>query len=334
MKNKSTPKSLHLQSVIDSAINNGKDLIVKSEELVNELAPPETFSENERIRILVGLTELASHSSENYELYEGCIQKIFDAIPNAERATILIDFRGELRPVKWIPREQSYYSETYSKKTRDEKKAISWLLKYAKGSISDSLVDVAAAMYAPMIRNGKVIGVLHVDSTSLVEGFTKSELDMLSVIASVLALSLKPGVGEKVIPAVFISYSHTDSVIANKIKRDLRRNGISVWIDERIKPGDDAWRKQLVVAIQEQPCFVFLMTENSMSSAYCQWELDTAKRWKKVILPVMIKQVDVPLPIKRLQYIDFRDNYGDGLARLITAIKENKPEQVAGLNRK
>jgi hypothetical protein len=297
------------------------DLFIKNEELVDEFTPPKSFSENERIRILVEITELATHSSENYELYEGCIQKVFDAIPNAERATILVDFRGELRPVKWIPREQSYYSETYAKKTRDEKKAVSWLRKYAKGSISDSLVDVAAAMYAPMIRNGGVIGLLHVDSTSLIEGFTKSELDMLSVIASVLALSLKSDANEQVVPSVFISYSHEDSAIANKIKGDLRRNGISVWIDERIKPGDDAWLKQLAIAIREQHYFLFLMTRDSVSSEYCQWELDTAQSLKKTIIPVMIEQADVPITIKRLQYIDFRESYKDRLIKLIDAFK-------------
>ena len=330
MKKKSSPKLPLAKKDRKPAPDRKEDYIVTNEEPVDGLTPPASFSENEKIRILVEFVELATHSSENYELYEGCLLKVFGAIPNAERATVLLDFRGEMRPIKWIPRGQSYYSETYAKKTKIEKKAVSWLRKYEKGKISESLVDVAAAMYAPMIRNGNVIGMLHVDSTSLVEGFTKPELDTLNVIASVLALSLKPGADEQKVPSVFISYSHKDSVIANKIKRDLRRNGISVWIDERIKPGDEAWKKQLAVAIQEQPCFVFLMTENSISSVYCQWELDTAKRWKKVILPVMIEQVDVPLPIKRLQYIDLRDNYGDELARLITAIKENKPEQVAG----
>ena len=228
MSAKITPKSISKQGSIDPSTSQQKDLIIKNEELINEFVPPKSFSENERIRILVELTELAVYSRENYELYEGCIRKIFDAIPNSERATILVDFRGELRPVKWIPREQSYYSETCAKKTRDEKKAVSWLRKYAKGSISDSLVDVAAAMYAPMIRNGRVIGLLHVDSTSLIEGFTKPELDLLTVIASVLALSLKPDAGEQILPSAFISYSHKDSAIANKIKGDLRRNGISV----------------------------------------------------------------------------------------------------------
>lgn len=327
------PTSQSSRVTKDSAADSQEEFIVTSEEPVDVFIPPKSFSENDRIQILAEIiqtlaeiTELATHSRENYELYEGCIQQVFKAIPNAERATILIDVRGEMRPVKWIPREQSYFSETYAKKTRIEKKAVSWLRRHEKGKISESLVNVAAAMYAPMIRNGNVIGILHVDSISLVEGFTKSELDTLSVIASVLALALKPGADEQKVPSVFISYAHKDSAIANKIKGDLRRHGISVWIDERLKPGDEAWKKQLAVAIQEQPCLAFLMTKKSVSSEYCQWELDTARRWKKIILPVMVEAADVPGPIQRLQYIDLRDNYADGLARLVTAIKESKPE--------
>ena len=227
------------QATIDPSFDPEEDMMVTNEELIDELAPPKSFSENERIRILAEIMDIAIHSHTSIELYEGCIRKIFDAIPNAERATILVDQGGELFPVKHIPRDQAYYSETYARETKDKRKAFSWLRKDAKSKIPDSMFEAAAAMYAPMIRNGLVMGVLHVDSTSLIEGFAKSELDTLSVIASVLALSLKSTTNEHVTPSVFISYSHKDSRFANKLKGDLRRNGISVWIDERLQAADE-----------------------------------------------------------------------------------------------
>jgi hypothetical protein len=321
MSDKPIPKS----SVIGSSAGQ-EDLIITNEESVDEFTPPESFSESERIHILAEIMDIATHSRENAELFEGCIQKIFNIIPNAERATILVDFRGELHPVKWIPREQAYYSETCARETKEKRKSFSWLRKYATGEISDSMYDVAAAMYAPMIRNGRVIGVVHVDSTSLIEGFTKSELDMVSVIASTLALSLQPGVGEQVVPSVFISYSHKDSRIANKIKGDLRRNGISVWIDERLKAADKAWLKQLEIAIREQQYFLFLMTPNCIESKSCQWELKTAKRLKKNIVPLLIEKTEVPASISKLEYIDFCEGYDKGWVILLETVQRKKQE--------
>jgi len=301
---------------------NNEDLIATNEQLIEEVIPPEAFSEDERIRILAEISEIAAYSRTNGELYEGCIQKIFKAIPSAERATILIDFHGELLPKKHIPREQSYHSETYAKKTRDTRKAISWLRKFSKDAIPESMINVVAAMYAPMIRNGKVIGVLHADSVKQIQGFTKSELDILSVIASVLALSIKQFNNDELkTSSVFISYAHADSPIANKIKGALRRNGISVWIDERLKAGDQAWQKQLEIAIREQNNFLFLMSPTSVSSEYCQWELTKAQGMNKRIISVMLTDgTKVPESIIDKQYINFINDYGKGLTSLVETI--------------
>jgi hypothetical protein len=303
-------------------MGNNEDLIVTNETLIEEVIPPETVGEDQRISILAEISELAAYSRTNGELFEGCIQKVFQAIPTAERATILVDFHGELLPKKHIPRDQSYHSETYARKTRDTRKAISWLRRFTKEAIPDSMIEVVAAMYAPMLRSGKVIGVLHADSTKQIQGFTRSELELFSVIANVLALSIKQfNNDEPGTPSVFISYAHVDSQIANKIKGDLRRNGVSTWIDERLKAGDQAWQKQLEIAIREQHNFLFLMTPSSVASEYCLWELKTALELNKRIISVMLTAgTEVPKPIRDSQYINFTNDYSKGLISLVETI--------------
>jgi hypothetical protein len=176
-------------------------------------------------------------------------------------------------------------------------------------------------MYAPMIRNGKVIGVLHADSFSVTEGFSKPELDILSVIASVLALSFQPMGNEYAVPSVFISYSHKDSEFANKLKGDLRRNSISVWIDERLRAADEAWLKQLGIAIRGQRYFLFLMTPECIESEYCQWELKIALELKKIIIPLLVDgKASAPEAIADLQHIDFTSNYEKSLNLLAQTI--------------
>jgi hypothetical protein len=321
MKKKPASKSFDKHESIDLGVDRKKGFIITNEESVDEFTPPESFSENERIRILVEIMDIATHSRTNSELYEGCIQKIFVAIPNVARTTILVDMDGELFPVKYAPREQAYHSETHAKEARDKRKAFSWARKYAEGRIPRSTFDAVAAMYAPMIRNGKVVGVLHADSLSLIEGFSKSELDIFSVIASILGMSFQAAGDEYAVPSVFISYSHKDAEFANTLKGDLRRNGISVWIDERLRAADDAWRKQLEIAIQGQRYFLFLMTLDSIASEYCQWELKIAHDLEKTIVPLLIDgTIAAPKTIADLQHIDFTNNYDKGLNLLSQTI--------------
>ncbi|HLO32068.1 MAG TPA: TIR domain-containing protein [Anaerolineales bacterium] len=316
------PKSIYEQEPVNQPADQTEDFIVTGEESINETIPPEAFSEDERIHILAEITDMATHARSDHELYEGCLQKIFAAIPRVERATILVDLGGELFPIKHFPREQAYYSETYAAQAKHKRKAFSWLRKHAESEIPESMFDVVAAMYTPMVRNGKVVGVLHVDSTSLIEGFSRSELDMLNVIASILALALssKSPTDEPTIPSVFISYSHEDAQFANKLKGDLRRNGISVWIDERLKPAEETWLDQLTIAIREQRYFLFLMSERSISSEYCQWELNMAQSFERNIIPILLEKIDLPPSLAPLQYIDFSSDARKGLDLLTETI--------------
>ena len=319
MSNKLIRGSTSSKRDIDDVLMR-EGLTITNEEVVDELLPPDAFSEDERISILADFTGLAINFQTNAELYEGCIQKIFDVIPNVERATILMELGGELFPVKYVPREQAFYSETFVKETRDRRTAFSWLRKTAKSKIPKSTFDAVAAMYVPMIKDRNVIGVLHVDSKSRIDGFTKPELDTLSVIANILALSIKSTLTEQVVPSVFISYSHKNTNFAKKLKGDLRRNGISVWIDERLKAADEAWLKQLAVAIQKQDYFLYLITPDSEVSKYCEWELNTAQSFNKTIVPLMVKNAVMPITISGLQFIDFRQGYTDGLSMLLQTI--------------
>jgi pSer/pThr/pTyr-binding forkhead associated (FHA) protein len=297
--------------------------IITNVEPVDELAPPSLISEDERIGVLAEIMEIAAKAQTNPELFEGCIQKIRAAIPNAERVTILTGEDNELLPVKYYPREQPYYSNTFVNKARLDRVAFSWALQDNSNiNRPESVFNAVAAMYSPMLRNKQVVGVLHVDSKSLVEGFSKLELDTLSVIANTIALALKPSKSEVITPSVFISYAHKDARKVNRLKNDLRRNGISVWIDDRLKIADEAWLKQLAIAIREQAFFLFVMSPNSVASTYCEWELHTAINLKKPIIPIMMKKAEVPLTIRAQQYIEFGRDYENALRKLVQRLQQ------------
>lgn len=295
---------------------------IQAEEIINETTLSSSISEHERISHLAAITDIASHAKTPEELYEGCIQEMLKAIPNAERATILIADDNEFLPIKFYPRNRSYFSSSMVKLSLRDRKAFIWKrMEETQKRIPESMVDAVAAIYAPMILNGRVLGVLHVDSTSYLRSFFKPDMDTLGIIAGSIARVVPYKRPEKITPSVFISYSHSNRKFVYKLANDLRRWGVSVWMDDRLKPADISWRKQLAVAIKEQLGFIFVVTPKGVASEYCLWELETALKFEKRIIPIMYQKAEMPQKIAIQQYINFERRYKNGFDLLIETIE-------------
>jgi len=116
-------------------------------------------------------------------------------------------------------------------------------------------------------------------------------------------------------PRIFLSYGHDEyASLALRIKRDLEAQGNEVWFDlERLKTGGD-WERYIedgldfASAVPELGRFLLLMTPHSVRrpDGYCLNELARALTRNLPVIPVMVVQVEPPLSIGRLQYLDMR----------------------------
>ena len=87
---------------------------------------------------------------------------------------------------------------------------------------------------------------------------------------------------------VFISYSHQDKNIAERICKILQGYGISFWIDlEGVRHGDD-FKEDIVDAIEISKILLFISSANSNQSRNTIKEVGLAEKNNKVILPVRI----------------------------------------------
>lgn len=87
---------------------------------------------------------------------------------------------------------------------------------------------------------------------------------------------------------VFISYSHQDKAIAERICSMLDEYKISYWIDhEGVRHGDD-FKEDIVNAIVSSKILMFISSENSNKSRNTIKEVGLAEERNKVILPVRI----------------------------------------------
>jgi hypothetical protein len=74
---------------------------------------------------------------------------------------------------------------------------------------------------------------------------------------------------------VFISYSRNDSLFVDRLAKDLKLNGISVWLDKwEIEPGDyipDTIGK----ALESCRCFLLILSADSAGSPWVLHEWNT-----------------------------------------------------------
>ncbi len=98
---------------------------------------------------------------------------------------------------------------------------------------------------------------------------------------------------------VFLSYSAADHKFAERLREELRRHGLSVWIDkEDLKPGSE-WQQQIQDAIRSADDILVLVGSQSTDDPTQQltWQAALEAVWQdphKRLIPVLLR--DAPLP--------------------------------------
>lgn len=300
---------------------------------VHETQPPQELTEDKLLDVLARVSTIGAHSQGVRAKLEGLMREIADAFPRAERRTLMLVEDGEIVPYVYWPPDRAYVSFTLANEAVRSKQALRWQ-EQQEGSdepLAPSLLGTRAALYAPMLADGRVVGVIHLDSSVGATEFDKDDLKLLSVIANTAGPAVKTDDERGHIPSVFISYAHVDQVFADRLTSDLRRRGIKVYIDRRLRSGED-WRAQLALAIENTDALVFVISPECVASEYCAWELATALAAGRKVFPVMYRPAEAPEAIAALQYVTVGD-YEKGVAELAERLHEFRnppPPEPAG----
>ncbi|MDQ2693587.1 MAG: TIR domain-containing protein, partial [Chloroflexota bacterium] len=117
----------------------------------------------------------------------------------------------------------------------------------------------------------------------------------------------------------FISYSRVNKSFALKLARELKEAGFPVWLDQLDIPAGARWDDEIEKALRECGIFLTILTPDSISSENAKDEIGYAIDHGKRILPVLLEECEIPLRLRRFQYVDFTSmNYDQG----VTAAKE------------
>lgn len=124
---------------------------------------------------------------------------------------------------------------------------------------------------------------------------------------------------------IFLSYSHNDTDIMERVCESLRAVGLTVWTDEGIKPGTPLWKDSIEEAIEKTGCLVVILSPEAKKSKWVKRELEYAEIQEKPIIPLLGKgeiKNAVPFAIIGMQLIDITTEFGFGISKLASHVKD------------
>jgi hypothetical protein len=127
---------------------------------------------------------------------------------------------------------------------------------------------------------------------------------------------------------IFVSYAREDDSFVRRLAGDLRDRGLPVWLDQwNIERGQN-WDRAIATGIEGCGVFLIVLSPAAVASDAVLNELDMALEEEKRVIPVRLEPCELPLRIRRRQYLDFSERvYADALGDLLSDLGAS-PEMV------
>jgi tetratricopeptide (TPR) repeat protein len=139
---------------------------------------------------------------------------------------------------------------------------------------------------------------------------------------------------------VFVSHSSVDKPWVHRLITDLKRYGVSVWLDENeIRPGD-LFVKALEQGIEQSRAVALVVSPESMASGWVEQEYSRAvmlaqrKTDPLQLIPVLRRTAELPGFLAIRHAVNFHDDtqYSQNVRRLVWGITGEEPTQVLDLD--
>jgi parallel beta-helix repeat protein len=118
----------------------------------------------------------------------------------------------------------------------------------------------------------------------------------------------------------FFSYARNDAAIALRLAADLKKVSANVWLDQLdILPGRQ-WDREVEHALTDCEEMLLILTPAAVASVNVMDEVSFALEQQKRVIPLLFQDCQIPFRLRRVQYVDFRSDYADGLQRLLRAL--------------
>jgi len=124
---------------------------------------------------------------------------------------------------------------------------------------------------------------------------------------------------------VFVSYSRRDGEFVRRLAEALTDHGKEAWVDVEGIRDAEVFPAALRAAIERSDGFVFVLSPDSIASAYCEQEVEHALELNKRIVPLLLRPVSddaVPEGVRVRNWIPFVEpaEFDHGIARVVDAL--------------
>ena len=120
--------------------------------------------------------------------------------------------------------------------------------------------------------------------------------------------------------SVFISYSRSDSVFVKDLANRLREAGCTVWQDISGLRGGQTWASGIDRAVRDSDALIVVLSPESSASEWVRKETLLAMKLHKPIVPILLRETEIPFQFVDLQFVDFRGDRSEATQRLFEAI--------------
>lgn len=113
---------------------------------------------------------------------------------------------------------------------------------------------------------------------------------------------------------IFISYNRVDKIFVQELVALLRRmyNPNDVWFDEALH-GGDLWWEEILKQIALADIFIYILSNESVQSPYCQAEFTEARRLQRAVITVQARdRTKLTDELKDIHYINMTKGVTDG----------------------
>jgi hypothetical protein len=128
---------------------------------------------------------------------------------------------------------------------------------------------------------------------------------------------------------LFVSYSHKDHKLAEKLASTLEEKGYPSWMDRRRIHVGDRWSMEIEKGMNQSTAIVAIISASAVRpESYVRKELSRAEVLGKPIYPIVVEQIpvqDMPMEIVNLHQIFSFGNFDDGINALLKTLQP--PEQ-------
>ncbi|NUO81947.1 SUMF1/EgtB/PvdO family nonheme iron enzyme [candidate division KSB1 bacterium] len=120
---------------------------------------------------------------------------------------------------------------------------------------------------------------------------------------------------------LFISYARENAEFALRLAKDLRAAGATIWIDQLDIPFGARWDNVVQRALHDCGSLLIILSPDSVRSENVKDEIALALDKGKPIVPVVHEKCEIPLRLRRMNYVDSTEDYEAALAALIASLR-------------